>query len=675
MGFAELQGVCFQPLKASFSYVTMNRFLVVFSLFCGTGPIIADVPNYRRHVRPIFREKCVGCHNPNRREGELDLSSYDGILRGSSSGEVVEPGAPDDSLLYLVITHQEEPAMPPDGRPINERHQQVMRAWIGAGAPETAAATSPVETRQTEPERSISPGPSESVSRKSHDRGIVFKTARDGAITALAHHPTDGTIARSNQKQVILQSSSGVVEVLPFPEGENFDLKFSSDGKKLIAAGGSHAESGKVVAWDLERLERVAEYGDAFDVVLATDLSPDGSTVVFGGPERVLTAMNASTGQVRYSSDKHTDWILDVAIDDDGFLFVSADRAGNVFVWELNSGELVHTLRGHRGGVHQIAWLSSGDSCATAGEDGTVRLWDMHSGRQLTSWTADPNGVLGLATTPEDDLVTIGRSGSVSLWDKKGTQKKTVETSLPVEVCCGDEEIFVGNLNGQVIRYSKALENLGDLPIPKERTTAELAEIDMQPRLASGFLNGNGGGRALERRKELAMASSPPSSPIRPAQAETETDPFQTFELQLEQERDAYNRLLELVVEAESELEPRRDVDGPVDGEAFHSVLDHLRTQQAKLAALGDADERIHEVQVLLKLAVEKGKEVVERPVHDRGQLEQQLARWKSLTERIKSHQDLTVLPKPTSRRPSPWNALLDRARRGTKQATSRLAR
>ena len=41
---------------------------------------------------------CISCHNPDKTKGGLDLSSYNNLLKGGSSGESVTAGDPESSL-------------------------------------------------------------------------------------------------------------------------------------------------------------------------------------------------------------------------------------------------------------------------------------------------------------------------------------------------------------------------------------------------------------------------------------------------------------------------------------------------------------------------------------------------------------------------------------------------
>lgn len=67
--------------------------------------------------------------------------------------------------------------------------------------------------------------------------------------------------------------------------------------------------------------------------------------------------------------------------------------------------KLKHTLRGHTGVVYSAAFLPDGRRLATSGDDGSVRVWNVETGRQLLRVAASESTVSDLAVSPDGRLV------------------------------------------------------------------------------------------------------------------------------------------------------------------------------------------------------------------------------------------------------------------------------
>ena len=130
------------------------RHLVGLALAChalAVGPVRAEEtqtapPNYEQHVRPIFQAHCGTCHNLQKQRGGLALDDYARVMEGGASGEVIVPKDLDGSRLWQLVSHADEPTMPPDQDRIDDEKLDVIRQWIVGGAIRKAgdkAKTSP----------------------------------------------------------------------------------------------------------------------------------------------------------------------------------------------------------------------------------------------------------------------------------------------------------------------------------------------------------------------------------------------------------------------------------------------------------------------------------------------------------------------------------------------------
>jgi len=88
-------------------------------------------------------------------------------------------------------------------------------------------------------------------------------------------------------------------------------------------------------------------------------------------------------------------------------------------MWNVSSGRLTRTLRGHTGSVNVLSWRAAGDWILSAGQDGTARIWDATTGAEVRSLVAHRGyPVNGAAFDPRGrTFVTTGDDGTMRHWD------------------------------------------------------------------------------------------------------------------------------------------------------------------------------------------------------------------------------------------------------------------
>ena len=95
---------------------------------------------YKDVVGRILDAKCVSCHNPNKKKGELLMTSLDGLLVGGEVGNTIIPQNPEDSELIkrIHLPLEDEDHMPPEGKkPLEANEIQILERWIALGASDT----------------------------------------------------------------------------------------------------------------------------------------------------------------------------------------------------------------------------------------------------------------------------------------------------------------------------------------------------------------------------------------------------------------------------------------------------------------------------------------------------------------------------------------------------------
>lgn len=126
----------------------------------------------------------------------------------------------------------------------------------------------------------------------------------------------------------------------------------------------------------------------------------------------------------------HKGAVLCANWDPQGERIASAGEDGTARVWDAESGKVLLILEGHTGAVTSAVWDAAGTRLATAGADGTARIWDASNGRDLLSIQAHQLAVNAIAWSPDSArLITGGEDGYARIWDAaSGLELLTIST-------------------------------------------------------------------------------------------------------------------------------------------------------------------------------------------------------------------------------------------------------
>jgi len=93
--------------------------------------------SYSEDVVPILKGYCVSCHQPGGQglaASGLDLTSYDGLMKGTKFGPMVIPGKPDSSNLIVLIDGKAKVRMPFGHKALPSCLRDIVYGWIFEGA-------------------------------------------------------------------------------------------------------------------------------------------------------------------------------------------------------------------------------------------------------------------------------------------------------------------------------------------------------------------------------------------------------------------------------------------------------------------------------------------------------------------------------------------------------------
>ena len=272
-----------------------------------------------------------------------------------------------------------------------------------------------------------------------------------------------------------LEKSAEVLSVKGHTTARVFGCAVTDDGRRAVSA----SADGSLKVWELATGRVLAVCRGHSDWVLGCAVTGNGRRVVSASRDRTLKVWDLESGSPLATLQGHEGAVTGCAVTADGRLIVSASEDRTLKVWDLRSSRCLRTLNGdgdftvlavtraavwagdvsgkiwllplelgesrvsdeqlvvlrsrqpiqglvdessltlegHHGAVNACAVMRDGRRVLSASDDGTLRLWDLERGQELSTPRRHQSAVYGCAVTPDGKwAVSASRDWSLRLW-------------------------------------------------------------------------------------------------------------------------------------------------------------------------------------------------------------------------------------------------------------------
>ncbi len=347
---------------------------------------------------------------------------------GEELAEALESEDPGEAVPIPTASSGDGPATGPvelgddgNGQPSKT---QVFRNE-GDGAPEAPAAQDgdvATDTMPSDDDPQTSTAEPDAATQRQRLRIVRSLEGSADWVNAVTFSP-DGQYALSGGGQDNIKLwevvTGNEVQVFNDLESQPISMALSPDGEQLV----SQSSSGGIQLWDVASGDLVRTLAEGSEAVLATTFSPDGKHVLSGnGNDGSLCLWETATGKEAVAFDDHMEAIFSLTFSADGrYVLSGSGQSGKLSLWDASSGAMIRTFE--QGDweatyVFSVAFSPDGKYALSGSDDMAARLWDVESGRLLRSFKGHSGLVIAVAFSPDGQFALSGSSDmKVRLWN------------------------------------------------------------------------------------------------------------------------------------------------------------------------------------------------------------------------------------------------------------------
>ncbi len=286
---------------------------------------------------------------------------------------------------------------------------------------------------------------------------------------------------------------------------------YSSDGSRIVTVGWE----GQAIIWDAASGMEVRRLGAANGVIDSADLSSNGKQMAAvrcaladgACQEATVDVWELDSGQLLYSL-RPRDYASSVLFSPDDAQILTVNWNGTVQVWDVASRRAVLTLGSEDQPIYAAAFSPDGDRIVAAGCDEPLdeflgcrsqvaRVWEATDGTLLTTLRGHRDFIQTVSFSPDgSQVLTASRDGSARVWDALNgvmilmLNDPDVEWMRTAAFSPGGEQIITASFGSVRIWDAAKPQVLPPIQADKDQITSVAVSSDGSKILTTSGLHG-----------------------------------------------------------------------------------------------------------------------------------------------------------------------------------------
>ncbi|MCP4542203.1 MAG: hypothetical protein GY832_34200 [Chloroflexi bacterium] len=198
--------------------------------------------------------------------------------------------------------------------------------------------------------------------------------------------------------------------------GPRASTQFGTEIATVVQSGASVTSISLAQA---DQIEKLYTFDGHSGSVTGFDFLADGARLASSDVDLTLRLWNVQDGQLLHSLQVGGGNSYNAAFSSNGVLWAAESSIAPISIWSVENEQLVHALGGDSGFVMSLAFSPDGTLLATD-SNGTIKLWEVESGEQVRIFSGHSSPVGALAFSPDGALLASGSvegSTDVKLWN------------------------------------------------------------------------------------------------------------------------------------------------------------------------------------------------------------------------------------------------------------------
>ena len=167
-----------------------------------------------------------------------------------------------------------------------------------------------------------------------------------------------------------------------------------------------------------------------YSLITSVATTSNGRYVVSGHQDKAARLWDVETGELLGSFKGHARQVTGVAITEDGKRVVTSSLDKTVRLWDSETGKCLATLEGHTDLVWDVAVTPDGRRVVSVSTDKTVRVWSVETATCIGIFEGHTNRVVAVAVSEDGRRVASGSHDfNVRVWDVPSDGEKVDSVS------------------------------------------------------------------------------------------------------------------------------------------------------------------------------------------------------------------------------------------------------